>query len=262
MLEVYYSIIGKCADFESENFKNIRELALYEAVKVRSVEELYTIEPIEAVRVAVEYGRFDASKMAIDMDTVDFMIATFVEYCKYFQYDEWKPLAVEQVGSKVLFEDELLKVIYNFKIDMIAEKGNLIAPWDHKTQSRRTEPTTLSNQFLGYLFGLDLQTIVVNVIGLQKSLKPQDKFQRFPMTVSTSRIKEWQDNSLFYVAKLIESIDSDYWPMNFTSCDKYSGCRYNKLCITSPELREHKIDRDYVLQPKWDVATILEAKEN
>lgn len=256
-LEVYYSLKGKCANWNSDVFKEINETQLFRGVHVSSVEELYSIHFLEMIKVAVDYARFSATKMDLPVDEVEETIFQFVEYCKHFQHDEWHPLAVEEVGSKILFENDAFKFLYNFKIDMVAEKGSLICPFDHKTSKRRQEPTSLSNQFIGYLYGLNLNTIIVNKIGFQKTLKPNERFERFPLTVNTARIAEWKSNSIWWMFQLVRLMDAGYFPMNLTSCDKYSGCRYSSLCLSSPESREYKMERDFKIGKKWDVAQLL-----
>jgi hypothetical protein len=105
--------------------------------------------------------------MSLDPDVVDGTIYQFKEYTTHFQHDEWQPLAVEEVGTKCLYEDEILKILYNFKIDLMAQKGHILAPWDHKTSSRRGTVNSLSNQFIGYAYGVGVNYVVVNKIGFQ-----------------------------------------------------------------------------------------------
>src|SRR5665213_133890 len=141
-------------------------------------------------------GQFFASKMQIDTDTSDNVMFQFNAYCEFYTNDPWETLAVEEVGSKVLFENESLKIIYSGKIDRLVQQGNIIAPMDHKSSERRGSVSSMSNQFIGYCFILNVNHIIIDKIGFQKTLKPAERFQRFILHIDTGRIAEWVDNSI------------------------------------------------------------------
>lgn len=252
-LEIYYALIGSCAREGSETWQGLIEAGL-----TSKVPGLYLLPWEEKVKFAIEAGRFYATKMEIDTEVSTEILHQFSAYTSHYRYDSWRPLAVEEVGTKVIHESEELKILYNFKIDLVAEQGNLIAPFDHKTSSRRGSVSSLSNQFIGYCFGLGVNNIIVNKIGFQKTLSPQDRFQRFILTIDDARIDEWLDNTLFWCGKILECQETGQWPRNYTSCDKYSGCLYMPICEATPESREMKIERDYVIGQPWDVASVLE----
>jgi PD-(D/E)XK nuclease superfamily protein len=251
MLEVFYSLQLKNFDFDTEVWKEI----LQSGIKAPANRAHGTI-----VEFAITVGRYFSTKMDLGFEDIEESIFQFREYANYYQHDSWSPLAVEEVGSKILFEDDNYKFIYNFKIDLVAEQGKIIAPFDHKTSRRRQEPSSLSNQFIGYCYGLGLNNIVVNKIGFQKTLSPQQRFNRFILTIDDARINEWINNTVSWCKKIIESRDEENWPMNLTSCDKYSGCVYSGLCETDPESRMYKIERDFKVDKPWDVAKELEKK--
>lgn len=251
MLEVYYGIKGKCARVDSELWQ----------VVIEAIPDAHPDNFVgDPVQIAIDIGQFFASKMTLPLEEVEEIIYQFREYCNYYANDPWKPLAVEEVGSKMIYEDEEIKIVYNFKIDLIGEQGKIIAPFDHKSSKRRGDPSSLSNQFIGYAFGIDSSHVVVNKIGFQKTLKPAERFQRIILTIDESRKKEWLENTIWWCKMLDFHKQANNWPMNLTSCDKYSGCVFANLCESSPEARDWKIERDYKVGEKWDVAHVLEAK--
>jgi PD-(D/E)XK nuclease superfamily len=260
MLEIYYSLqINSFKD--KELFKEIREAGISPFQSPQGLIDLPNVSDLPAIKdLSVKSARYFATKMSLPSEEVEETVFQFSEYADYYAHDSWCPLAVEEVGSKVLFESEDLKIIYNFKIDLIAEQGRTIAPFDHKTARRRQEPSSLSNQFIGYCYGLNLNSIVINKIGFQKTLTPKERFNRFILTISDERIKEWIDNTVWWVKRLQDCLEFDYWPMDLTSCDKYSGCIFMKLCESDPESRLYKIERDYKVEAPWDVAKHLEVK--
>jgi hypothetical protein len=251
MLEVYYSLQLTNFDFDTEVWKEI----IASGIKAPINRKHETIRDF-----AVTVGRYFSTKMSLITEDIEESIYQFTEYANYYQHDSWSPLAVEEVGSKILFENEQYKFIYNFKVDLVAEQAKIIAPFDHKTSRRRSEPSSLSNQFIGYCYGLGMNNIVVNKIGFQKSLSPQQRFNRFILTIDDARIQEWIENTIYWCARILEYKETEQWPMNLTSCDKYSGCIYASLCESDPESRLYKIERDFKVEQPWDVAAQLERK--
>lgn len=255
MLEVYYSLQLDNFAFDTENWRKIMEAGL----NFRGIDK-NDFPKIQ--KFAVECGRFFSTKMTLPIEEVEECIYQFKQYTDYYRNDSWHPLAVEQVGSRILHESPELKVFYNFKIDLVAEKGNIIAPFDHKTGKRRQSPTSLSNQFIGYCYGLNINNIVVNKIGFQSTLSPAQRFNRFILTIDDQRIKEWVNNTIWWAYQIAECENSDFWPQNLTSCDKYSGCVYAPICETDPASRLFKIERDFQYGETWDVTKQLEDKIN
>lgn len=247
LLEVYYSLQLDNPNFNTEVWKTLREAGIDKPLD-------------EPHRFALKCAPFFASRMNMPMEEAEEVIYQFKEYSEYYKHDSWHPLAVEEVGSKVLYEDEELKVIYTFKIDLVAEQGRTIAPFDHKTSKRRSAPSSLSNQFIGYCYGLNLNNIVINKIGFQKTLSPKERFQRFILTISKERIQEWVNNTVFWARALNDAMIQEQWPMNLTSCDKYSGCVFMPVCESDPESRLYKIERDFKVNEQWDPAKVLEGK--
>lgn len=248
MLEVYYSMkLPEGPDLNSQLWQELQVAA--------------AISPGEdVVNTGIDAGLYFASTMSIPSEVSQEVIDQFKAYCEYYAHDEWSPRAVEEVGSKVLFESDELKIVYSFKIDLVAEKGRIIAPFDHKTSARRQEPSSLSNQFIGYCYALETDHIIVNKIGFQKTLKPADRFQRYILTIDKTRIEEWIRNAIYWTLQYAQYQDDDFYPMNLTSCDKYSGCIFKRICESDPESRGWKIERDFTTVEKWDVAKTLELK--
>lgn len=271
MLEVYYAIIGKVVVPDSPSWLELKEAGLFNG----DPESLYKLTWPEIVRHAIEVGRWYFTKTELDPAEAEMIIYQFSEYCEHYRYEPWVPLAVEEVGARELFFDDDLQIIYNFKIDLVAQQNGRLMPWDHKTSKKRSTPTSLSNQFIGYCFGLQVNHILINKIGFQKTLSRSDRFQRFTLTIDDDRIKEWQLNSAYWTIFHLAMAEDNYelyipklkllkkelngHTKNLTSCDKYSGCIYSDICEASPLSRQNKIERDYKIGQKWDVASILEA---
>jgi hypothetical protein len=250
MFEFYYGSIGRCLAEDSEVKQG--------ADALRLPADLTKHEDI--VQGGLLIGDFFATKMSLPSEEVDSVKFQFKEYAKFYEHDEWRPLAVEGVASKILYEDDDISFVYNGKIDMVAEHGKITMPWDHKSSQRRQIPSGLSNQFRGYAWLLGSDYVLVNKIGFQKTLKPGERFTRDILTYSKAQLEEWRENTIWWCYQIDAHLQAKEFPMNLTSCDKFSGCIYANLCERDPESREWVIDRDYKKQEHWDVAAILEAK--
>jgi hypothetical protein len=214
---------------------------------------------------AIDAGLYFSTKMSVDennidksMDVADEVIKHFRDYAEFYAYDAWNPLHVERSGEKEIYNDGELQINYDCKIDLIAEKGEIVAPFDHKTGKMRKDPLSLSNQFIGYCVALNCNHIVMNKIGFQKTLSPAERFQRFVFNISEERKTEWINNAIWWVKLWSKCTEDDVYPMNLTSCDKYSGCIFRKICESDPSNREYKLARDFATVEKWDVAKGLE----
>lgn len=218
-----------------------------------------TTDHDEITKTVIECGKFYGSRGNLPMEVVAETIFQYTEYAEHYRHDGWVPLAVEEVGSKVIYEDEMYKFVYNFKIDLIAERGNTIVPFDHKTSKRRSSLSSMSNQFMGYAWGLDKQHVIVNRIGFQKTLPREQRFERPMLSYTPGRLEQWRRNTIYWFFEIAKHLSSNYWPLNLTSCDKYSGCVFESICSKDPSLQELEIQRNFKeRESPWDVARILE----
>jgi hypothetical protein len=211
----------------------------------------------DIVEIAAKIGRKAAISMSLETDVVEEVISTFRQYCTYTANDGWdRVLSVEQVASKILFEDETRIILYQGKIDLTIEISNCqLVPVDHKSSSRRGRPQQLSNQFMGYCWLLGVNNLIVNKIGFQKSLKDVEKFERYTMSYSPDMIEEWREQAIYWILKYIADSEQGFYPPNYTSCDKYSGCTFQEVCRKSEEVREYKLIQLFKERPHWDVGS-------
>lgn len=182
---------------------------------------------------------------------------TYNDYWQYYSNETWQILEIESPFARVLHEDDELKIIYCGVIDLLTN----VAIVDHKTSSRRGEPTGLSNQFMGYCWALGTNNLVINKIGFQKTLKNEEKFERYTKSYPPELINEWKENTICKAKSLYKDlldIENMSRKKNYTSCDKYSGCIFQKVCETVPEARDFVIQRDYLIGEPWKPLKTLE----
>jgi len=172
-------------------------------------------------------------------------------------------LAVEQSFAYTLYEDDDVRILLSGKIDLLtnyrglgrgADYSNL--PFDHKTFSRDSVLYRKSNQFINYSSAVSSNYIVINRIGLQKSLRPDERFKRVTLSYDPIYIQDWKDN-------LVKEILNEYlicvaeqsWPEKPTSCNKFNRlCEYYDVCDSSgQDSKDRKLETDYVDAEEWDV---------
>lgn len=253
-LEIYDGLRGKCVNEDSETWQSLREAHLY-----LYLDGLYEFTPDEITKFAVEAGRMFASRMEVSTEDSAAVLYQMKEYADFYRNDPWSTLAVEEIATRVMYEDDELQVLYTGKIDRVVEQGNIRAPMDHKTSERRQDPSSLSNQFIGYCWILGMNNIIIDKIGFQKTLKPVERFQRYILTIDEARINEWWLNSITWIRSYVNgSLKTGEFSMNLTSCDKYGSCIYSSLCESNPEGRNWRKERDYIVGEVWDPSKVLE----
>ena len=214
----------------------------------------------DIVDICVKVGRHAAIRMEIDADDVEETIKVFREYCQFYANDGWDDiLHVEEPIAKILYDDTDLTILYEGKLDLVIRLSNCpVLPIDHKTTHRRGRPEELSNQFIGYCWLLGVNNIVVNKIGLQKTLKPQDKFERHTLSYTDAIIEEWKNETVWWVRESLRRKGEDFYPANKTSCDKYGGCIFGEVCRADPITREWKLKTLFEKADKpWSVGGTL-----
>ena len=210
-----------------------------------------------AVEMAIKLGREHAVlNLGLDLDTSEESIYQATEYFKHYEGEYWTPKYVEKPFAKIIYESEEdnLRIIYEGIVDLVVNTKVGEAIVDHKSASRNSDSTYLglSNQFKGYAYSLETLNVVINKVGFQKTLKPAERFKRIPITYEQATLDEWARETIWWGQQLLFYIESNTWPMNHTSCDKYSGCIFNKACIHEPgDSRDWILQQEYIIGKKW-----------
>jgi len=184
-----------------------------------------------------------------------FALETCEKYFDFYKNDAFIPLACEQVKGEVLYEDDEIRVLWKAKFDLIIDTNQIgIVSMDHKTFKQRRDKSTLSNQFLGQCMLLKSRNVIVNKIGLQTSLKIDERLTREVISFSADRLIEWQSEILpYYAYKYIQFSESEYWPPDYTHCDTMFGpCMFKQVCEADRGMREEVLRNNYTVAPVWD----------
>lgn len=190
----------------------------------------------------------------LDIIGSSWIIDTFIQYCEYYKNDPWIPIELEKVLSKVVYEDDELRVMWKGKLDMLADTNQGIYPVDHKTTKQNRKLIKLNNQFMGQCVLSNTRMMIRNVIGWQLTAKPKDKFKREPISYTQSNLMEWLDIVVYYARYLIGLNETGYWPPRFSHCDKFNGCIFREVCEADIHMRDEELKHRFVIGEPWDIS--------
>lgn len=194
-------------------------------------------------------------------DVKDVFVA-FASYVEHYRFERWTILEVERPFRIIIYEDAELRIIFQGKIDLIVDTGQMSLPVDHKSESRKTEAIPLNEQFMGYSYAARVNNLMVNKVGFQSSLKPEEKFYRTLLSYDDDNLLEWRDEFVFKVRELIGYAEIDYFPHRYTSCqDKYGKCVMHDICHTPRVARQYKLESQFEVVEAWDPFKDLEEED-
>lgn len=183
-----------------------------------------------------------------------YVLQTCDEYFEFWKSDFWVTLETEVVKSKILYEDDDIRILFKSKLDWIVDTNTGIYPCDHKTMKQNRDNVSLNNQFIGQCFIMDTRNVFINKVGFQKSLKPAEKFKRVTISYSAARLYEWQSEILPYWCKTaIMYAEQGYYPPNFNNCDgKFGYCIFKECCESNPDMRSEVLRLNFKVGPQWN----------
>ncbi len=198
----------------------------------------------------------------LDNDEATRIVDTMEEYFDYWRVADqsFEILGVEEPFLYLLHEDDEVRMHLAGKIDLrIRDNKYDNLPYDHKSFSRTSIVNSLSNQFKNYCIVSKSNILVVNRIGLQKTLKPHEKFLRTPVSYDNLVFDAWKKNVIANIFHYLQCEAEDFWPTNETSCDKFNRrCEYYDVCESSgEEAKTFKLKSNYIQIAPWDVTKAL-----
>lgn len=185
-------------------------------------------------------------------------IGTYLEYLEFYQNSHWVVLEAEVVKGAILYEDDNIRVLWKAKLDKVIDTNQGIYPCDTKTEKQRREKIKLNNQFIGQCLVMKTRNMIVDHIGFQTSLKPEEKFRRVIMPYSADALLEWQSEILPAAAyKLVEMRENNYFPPDYTRCENmYGNCPFIEVCDSDRNMREEVIRMNFIKGPEWNPTNV------
>lgn len=189
-----------------------------------------------------------------------FALQTCDEYHKHYASDFWVTLETEVTKGKILYEDDEIRILFKSKIDWVVDTNNGIFPCDHKTMKQNRDTSSMNNQFMSQCLIMGTRNVYINKIGLQKTLKPVDKFKRVAVSYSAARLMEWQSVILPYWCKTLKQYaEQEYFPPNFQSCEnKFGKCSMYEICESDPDMRNEVLQMNFIKGREWENVSVDE----
>lgn len=218
----------------------------------------------DAVGMALSKIR-EAGVISTDLDNevINRVIDVMEEYFDYWRVADqgYEIIAVEQPFMYLLFENDDVRIYLAGKIDLVTSDNKYTnMPTDHKSTERNYEQGRMVNQFKCYCVITDSNYLTVDKIGLQKTLKPHEKYKRIMLTYDPLYLEEWKKNVIHVLMnRYLNCVADNVWSMNETSCDKYNRqCEYYEICDSSGlPAKNYKINSEYVQTEPWDVTKAM-----
>jgi len=199
----------------------------------------------------------------LDNDVINRVIDVMEEYFDYWRIADqgYEIVAVEQPFLKDIYEDDNVRIFLAGKIDLVTSDNQYTnMPTDHKSVDRNYEQGRMVNQFKCYCLVTGSNYLVVDKIGMQKTLKPHEKFTRKKLTYDPLYLEEWRQNVIkVLLNRYLHCVAENSWAMNETSCDKYNRqCEYYGICDSSGlPAKNYKINSEYIQMEPWDVTKAM-----
>jgi hypothetical protein len=208
-----------------------------------------------------------------ELEEVNTILKAIEESCDYWRAEDENSLeilAVETPFAYELFSDDTVRIIISGKIDLLVNFKGIgrnasyeRLPIDHKTYSRDSMLLRKSNQFINYCAAVESNYIVINRIGLQKTLKAEDKFKRLPLSYDPIYIADWKKNlTKMLMNEYLTAVATGEWVEKPTSCNKFNRlCEYYSICDSSgQDAKDNKLENEYIDSEPWDVTKSMEEK--
>jgi hypothetical protein len=194
---------------------------------------------------------------SLTLDEAYEVLMVFKEYHEFWntQNELWTTIDTEIVKGAVIYEDDEISLMWKAKIDWLVDDLRDICSVDHKSASRREDVLDLNNQFIGQCIVTKSDRMYVNKIGFQKTLKPEEKFERVAMSYTKARMAEWINETVSYAYDLKALMESGQYRHKMTSCmRRYGPCMYRPICQGEPNDRERIIREQFKIAEKaWDI---------
>ena len=193
-----------------------------------------------------------------------------VELSFRFELD-WGPSSnapfLEELGAAASFVDNSLQpqpYLLCGHLDRVVTFNDQLFVMDQKTTGttlgdRYFDQYEPNNQMTLYTLAgqviLDAPVKGVIIDAAQILLEKPNRFARGFTYRTRDQLDEWLLDLRFWLNIAESFAESDYWPLNDTSCDKFGGCKFRGICSKSPEVRDQFLRADFnQLEPdaRWN----------
>lgn len=215
------------------------------------------------IEEAFKLGTLEAAKTDLKIEVLRDLFDDLRLYFIFWQNDGWFPLLddkgeplVEVPLTKIIYErpdteeSEGVRVIFNGIIDLVLPAAKVdgvqVGPRivDHKFKDRFSELNPLDNQLSLYSATTGIPDVMRNDVGGQKEGNV-NKFRRQPNRYQPEQMKENIEWAVYWMLDADYHEAVDVWPPNITSCDKFGGCQFKKVCSKIESVREAILNANF-----------------
>ena len=203
-------------------------------------------------------------KLGLGPDDIQHVNKTVQEYFTFYQDEGWEPRAVEEWFHYPLFEsDRTIYILYG-KMDIIVfvpRKDKLMVV-DTKSGARIYQSSPLDVQPMAYCLGSGITTFCRNNIGLQKSLKIEERFTRPIWPYDPEQLEEFRVNLCNKLLLYEVNTALGRYPMNNSACMRnFRKCDFHDVCYALPSNRNRRLNAFFTRRSSKVQEIIQGAKE-
>ena len=198
-----------------------------------------------------------------NLKTRENLIRTIVWYIEHFRDDPAKPIILSNGKPAVELSFALPVddgIILTGHMDRLTEYAGQIMGLDNKT----TGSTITSRYFEGYnpdvqmsmytfagkmIYQLPVKGMIIDAAQIAVGFS---RFERGLTMRTDAQLQEFYDTTMGTISSARRATEMGHFPMNRTSCDKFGGCPFRRVCSKSPEVRDVFLKADFVRAERWD----------
>ena len=161
---------------------------------------------------------------------------------------------IDELGSDAEIIDNSQPYLLCGHLDRVVTFNDQLFVMDQKTTGttlgdRYFDQYEPNNQMTLYTLAgqviLDAPVKGVIIDAAQILLEKPNRFARGFTYRTRDQLDEWLLDLRFWLNIAESFAESDYWPLNDTSCDKFGGCKFRGICSKSPEVRDQFLRADF-----------------
>lgn len=191
------------------------------------------------------------------------LLRTIIWYVEQFVNDPAEPIILANGKPAVELSFALPVddgIIFTGHMDRLTEYAGNIMGLDNKT----TGTTITSRYFEGYkpdvqmsmytfagkmIYQIPVKGMIIDAAQIAVGFS---RFERGLTMRTDSELQEFYDTTMYHIEQARRATTNGYFPMNRTSCDKFGGCPFRRVCSKSPEVRPQFLKADFVQAERWD----------
>jgi hypothetical protein len=198
-----------------------------------------------------------------NLKTRENCIRTIVWYLEHFREDPAMPVKLADGTPAVELSFALPVddgIVFTGHLDRLAEYAGNPMVVDQKT----TGTTITARYFDGYkpdiqmsmytfagqaVYNVPVKGVIIDAAQIAVGFS---RFERGITMRTQSELEEFYDTTMETITRARSATALNNLPMNRTSCDKFGGCEFRRVCSKSPEVREQFLKADFAKGKRWD----------